>query len=650
MLREIIELGIRAGLFNKDPEFDEGLDIFAKTGSLGLYNTLKRRCYATNFYTGRYRSQLFDLPYNTKDVSGEIPLGKIVDSNWDYSLKISELVRHIFLSGQPGTGKTVAIHSIVVPTIRAGPKVFAVDPKRDFERLLSEGVLVIKAEDFRINPLRPPNGISPWVWLPRIAQCLAESLRLLEASEGFVGEVIRITYDKWFPRGIQPCFREFADEVFNLGKILRGKSQTYQQTVENRVRTVQNSLGQVFECRNGYIEELADRSFVLDISGLVDIAQNVLVETIINWFYEFHRANIPKGSGKTRIIVVDESQHVVFNKAKQNSAKGAASSIERIIAMSREFGLGFIASCQRPEASLDELLSDAAFRGTFNLGSFSEIKTIGSAMGLTEEQMRFVQGMGVGTMVAKKNMGFTSPCLIKVTPVDIMIPSDALWEANEQEIKRLKDLSVPYKEEDLKGPRVVGHTLSERAKSLLLALGKTPTATITELYEMMEVNGTQGGKAKAELKNQSMATEHNLPGAGRTKFLHLKKDGIIAHENITGEAPDLLIRTEKASEPHDFATNKVCNFCKGIGASANIGVRLGKQEVDVLAKKNGVSTAYEITFSLSNIQKKVKLLEKVDRLVMVYETEARGKEIQKRLTIPKEVEHRISFLPLRNFL
>ena len=72
-------------------------------------------------------------------------------------------------------------------------------------------------------------------------------------------------------------------------------------------------------------------------------------------------------------IIIDEAQHVLLSDAKQNSAKGSASLVEQMIAMSRGHGISIYGVAQRCGAILDELKSDAFFRMSFSLGSGDEI-------------------------------------------------------------------------------------------------------------------------------------------------------------------------------------------------------------------------------------------------------------------------------------
>ena len=290
---ELVVLGKKANLFRQHKVFNAGLRAFAQTGDQGLYDFLVRLCYETGFFKGRLKSRAFNLPYSQEDIAGNIQLGRVIDTPFTYCHNISDLPKHGLIVGQPGVGKTEALKTLALPVIKAGHQVCIFDPKGcgDFNAFIRYGVLYIPVRELRFNILDPPKNVPINVWDLRIAEALSEAFRILEASFGHLASLIRKTNEKWLPKGITPCFKELYDEVFTSSGS-RGKTGDYDAVIRNRMQTTYITLPDVLCCRKGFVNELVEHeSFIIDLSGISGIAQNVIAECLMVYIYEYYRCN-----------------------------------------------------------------------------------------------------------------------------------------------------------------------------------------------------------------------------------------------------------------------------------------------------------------------------------------------------------------------
>jgi len=348
----LAETALRAGLFH-EPNIKRAIRAFAVSGDPSLFEAVMKHCYATGFFRGKLKSKAFETPLSQEQIGGEIPIGKIIDTDFIYRVGIEDLTRHVFCAGAPGQGKTEFLNNLLLPVVRAGIKVVLVDPKGgDFNGFIAEGVLYIKWDDLRFNILRPPENVELRRWIPRLAEALSEPLGLLIASLGTLEDYLEKTYNRWLGK-VFPCFKELADEVRADPRTF-GKAATYKDTVQNRMDTVNHTLSEVLWCRRGFMDELMHQSFILDISNLIGIAQNILVECLVAYIYMWHTANVPREREQrlVRVVCIDEAQHNVLAANKARTARTSAPGMAQAIALGRERGLGFVASAQSPSKVL----------------------------------------------------------------------------------------------------------------------------------------------------------------------------------------------------------------------------------------------------------------------------------------------------------
>ena len=651
-LRTLISAGTQADLYN-DPRFRSALKGYAQTGDDMLYEYLLRWCHSIGFAKGQLYSDRFELPFYQGEIPGEIPIGRIVDTDLIYKIGVDDLTRHAFIAGAPGTGKTVFLCNLLLPIVKSRIKTIFIDPKGgDFNVFIPHGVIYLKWHDLCFNVLRPPKNFPQELWNPRLSEALSEALGLLIASFGTLEGYIRQTQQRYQGK-IEPCFKELADEVHRDSKG-NNKREMYRQTVESRMDTVNSTLSKVFWYRRGFMDELMEQSFILDISELTGVAQQILVEVLLAYVYAWHMANVPKIRDQklVRVVCIDEAQHTVMNIGKSRGARPASTGIEQAIALSREKGLGFIASAQSPSKVLPEILNDAHLRATFNLGSSTEIRIMGYALGLNKQQAEMVQHLKVGMAVMQRSSGYTYPSLLQCFQANLREPTDEDWRRNEERVKNLQKLAEPCNSDDEQLPMTIGMKLSEKAQKFLIALGENPITRITDLTALAGLASGSGNTVKTQLIKDGYIQERALPGSGSgaSKIAWLTPAGIQAYKNITNKNPKQMIKTKWAREPHDWWCNKVAAYYHHRGHRFQIGKSCGQQEADVWVEVNGETVVYEVTLTLKNVPQKLDLLHYADRLVYLCENKQKCKEVGSLAEVPNELEHRVNFMILKAFL
>jgi len=619
-----------------------------------LFEYLLRWCYTKGFVKGRLLSEGFHLPFLQDEIPGEISIGRIIDTDFVYKVGVEDMTKSVFIAGVPGSGKTQTALNILAQLVQKGIKVIVIDPKGagDFDSLIPYGVISLKWHNLLFNILNPPENYQLNSWLQKIAEALSESLGLLVASMGELVNYMMKTFQHY--EGKQyPCFMELASEIlFDKGKTY--KQETYRSTIANRMATVTHALARVFHCRRGFMDEIMKHSVIIDISDLIGVAQQTLVECILAYVFCWHSANVPKVREQklVRFMAFEEAQHTILNIAKSRGARPASTGIEQAIALSRERGLGFASISQSPSKMLPEAINDAHLRISFNLGAGQEIRILGHATGLNKEQAEMIQHLGVGMAIMQRNSGFTLPSIVQCFQAGLPDPTEEDYRRNQEQVNRLRILGEPCMPEEGNLSGMVEQRLPENAKKLLLTIGEKPADVTMGFYKRSGLAGETGNKAKAQLLKEGLIEEYDVPGAGsgKTKSASLTPEGIRTYERITRKKPNQLYRTQWAGLPHDFWVNKVAAYFHHRGHQYRIAEKLGNQEADIIIVADGEKSAYEVTLTLTNAHKKIDMLKHVDRVVFLYTNENQHREIKKLAMVPKDLQDRVAFMPLKSFL
>jgi len=102
---------------------------------------------------------------------------------YPFYLTSSRLKEHILIAGRSGSGKTNLTFVLMDGIISSGIKVLALDWKRGYRDLMSRHrnlrVYTIGRDiaPFRFNPLIPPAGCEPHLWIKRIVDVMASAYR-----------------------------------------------------------------------------------------------------------------------------------------------------------------------------------------------------------------------------------------------------------------------------------------------------------------------------------------------------------------------------------------------------------------------------------------------------------------------------------------
>lgn len=378
-----------------------------------------------------YEPDRSPFPPPSKDFakSGEIHLGKISYGNkalYPFFLKSDRLKEHILIAGRSGSGKTNLTFVLMKGIMARGIKVLALDWKRGYRDLLTcqddLRVYTIGRDisPFRFNPLIPPPGCEPNVWIKMIVDVIASAYL---GGEGVISLLVA---------GLDHLFREASvfdklnttwptiqDLLIWLKTTkLKGRAAMWQASAERILLAMTyGDFGAVVNTRdNSHVRNLLDHNAVLEMDGLSSNSdRKMFSEALTLYLYRYRLAQGPQ-SRLTNLIVLEEAHNLLLQK----TTEAKESMLENSIRMVRQYGIGYVFVDQSASS-----LSKVAFANSYATIALSQklrsdVQAISGSMNLTDEQKQALNTLPVGTAIVRLADEHPEPFLVKVPlfPVD----------------------------------------------------------------------------------------------------------------------------------------------------------------------------------------------------------------------------------------
>ena len=355
--------------------------------------------------------------------SGDIKLGSISYAErlmYPFFLKSQRLKEHILIAGRSGSGKTNLTFVLMDGIIQKGIKVLALDWKRGYRDLMSlyPDLRVYSIgrniSTFRFNPLIPPKGCEPHLWIKLIVDVIASAYL---GGEGVISLLVA---------GLDHLYRE-AD-VFDRQQTrwptvqellawlrttkLRGRAALWQASAERILLAMTyGEFGAVLNTQdNNHVADLLKHNVVLEMDGLSSSSDRVMFsEALTLYLYRYRLAQGPQ-ERLTNVIILEEAHNLLLKK----STESKESILETSIRMVRQYGLGYVFVDQSAS-----LLSKVAFANSYATIALSQklrsdVQSISGAMNLTDEQKQSLNTLPVGSAVVRLADEHPEPFLIKI--------------------------------------------------------------------------------------------------------------------------------------------------------------------------------------------------------------------------------------------
>jgi len=568
------------------------------------------------------------------EVDGDIEIGTIFQGDipvGNFKINKRFMVRHCALYAQTGHAKSTVLYCIQDQLIREGIGFLFFDMKKDGRALLRKfkELVVLPWYSFPWNPLRPPPGMPIKAWWANFSQICGYSFGWFVASSNYLHEHLDILHDRYEETGRLPTLHHLHASIAQTTESTRRKSE-YHDSVENRISTLISIFGDNLNVSEGIpLEKLCDLPCAIELHGLRPAEANWLVELILSWIYFYRLYQDQRGEELRHVIFVDEC-HRIFDKSKEfreTAIEMGTPIISIFPSQFRDFGTSLILASQQPSQVMNTVHSNTLIKIVGNLSSGLDIQAVAEAMGLDEELKDCIHKLKRARWIVRMSDGYTEPFLIETPDYSVernVTDEEVLERLNSTFGKYLPKIPKQPAEEEPK-PKIILPQLSDDAWSLLIDVNSHPFKGLTARYNDLNFSGRRASSAKDELIQKGLAMEIDviLGGYRPVKFLALTNLAINLLENV-GHDVRLWRHTGHMGFKHQLYTVLIAYTFRKAGYQTFIEKPMNNERrVDALAIVEGRTIAVEVEVGPSiDIQNKMKVLDKVDELIIVSDNRA----------------------------
>ena len=574
-------------------------------------------------------------------IDGEVRLGVVRKTNDPFGINLAELGEHTLITGRAGAGKTSLIYIMLFHLIKYGVPFWAFDFKQDYRHLARlPGVLVFDWKTFLFNPLRPPTGVDPKLWMQSFTNVFCQVYWLLSGSKGIILQHIDQLYQDYgvYDGGdVFPSMHDLYDSL-KRHKLDRkyGREAGFLESAQNRVNECLLSFGHILNWDKGFLpEELLSKNVVLELEGLLAENQAFLLTILLRYVFQYRITSQHRG-GLRHIMLFDEAK-TVYSKKREFSKELGISEIANFTSTIREFGEGLIVADQMPTELGDSIKANVYTVISMSQSGAPNISEMSRTLGLTKEQVEVSRSLqadkvhGIFEAIVKLNGRWMTPFVMQVFPVQIT------KDVSHKEIESIMAPALEQLRKQITQRTDYTYVLEARRKTQeekeRQAKAQKPEPSKTEKAEPFEDNllikiltnirehpfidqktriqmlglpssTSTTNKLFKELVNRELVTIQRIGlGRGRSSMVFYE----ITDKGKEFASMEKVIIPGKGSFKHKYWQHQIKKFYENLGYLPEIEKRYGNKNVDVGFEIDGKRMAIEVELSpdhlIENIQK-----------------------------------------------
>ena len=547
---------------------------------------------------------------------GEYPMGTIRYSDKDYypfGLREDEWIQHVAIFGRSGAGKTNTVFVLLNDLLVKKKPFLIFDWKRNYRDLLAisdEKILVYTVgrdtSPLVFNPLIPPAGTDPKVWLKKLIEIIAGAYYLGEGVMYLLQEALDAVYrgfgmyDK-----IPDRYPTFLDVLAWLEENpVKGRKALWMDSTMRGIKSICfGPMGDVVNTPSQpNLAALLNNDAILELDALTNNDKNLIIESMLLWIHHFRLVQPDRECFK-HAIFIEEAHHILLKKPGGAGGEAITDTILREI---RELGEAIILVDQHPSLISIPALGNSYTTVAMNLKHKSDVNAIAAAMLLGEEESDLFGRLPVGAAVIKLQGRW-------LQPFQVMIPYRAIQKGAVTDIwvrdvmshsNDLKDRSLPV---PIQKPEIRSAALSEREMTLLTDIVEHPYSGVVERYRRLNVSRRNGDSLKKVLLEQSFVEPVYI--ATRTGRMVLLEITPQAGRYLTGRGVDRNGERSNEGLEHRFWKHKLAQLFENEGYTVQIEEPVNGF-TDLIIGKDGQRVPIEVETGKSdwkhNVEKNLK--------------------------------------------
>jgi len=468
---------------------------------------------------------VLDAPPAALIGEGEVTIGNVSYPGltpYPFRVQCNDLLRHVFILGPTGTGKSTLLLNLLVQLLAASVAFMVFDFKRNYRSLLAashhEEVVVFtvgrETAPLQLNALAPPPGVSFEEWADALTDIISTSYLLLQGARNVLKEALLQAHAQHAERAtLSHAHALLASELATTktGSRRYGWLESSTRSLEELSK---GSFGRALNTGGVRIEELLTRPVVFELQGFGDDQKRFFCLFFLQAVLLLRKNASSPREQLQHVLVFDEG-HNVFPRERP----GEVSVPARLAREVREYGEAIIAATQQADVS-ESLIANSGFKFILRCDYPRDVTF---ASQLLQVKPEWLPKLPLGTGIARSPVRFYSPFLFTfgVQPIKNTTVPDAV--VKEQWARHLTPAPPSG------SPAVVA---TDRELDLLRDVAEHPISTITNRYERLAWNYKTGNAMKDAVIAKGLATfDPVVTPTGQVKIL-----------SLTDRARDLLER------------------------------------------------------------------------------------------------------------
>jgi hypothetical protein len=536
---------------------------------------------------------VLDAPPAAVIGDGEFTIGDVSYpgiSPYPFCVRRNELLRHIFILGPTGTGKSTLLLNILVQVQAAGVPFMVFDFKRNYRTLLAasahDSLIVFTVgratAPLQLNALQPPGGVEFEEWAAALADIISTSYLLMQGARNVLKEALlqaRTHNGEAATLAHAHALLQAELDATKAGSRRYGWLESSTRSLEELTK---GSFGRALNTSAQTISDLLTRPVVFELQGFGDDQKRFFCLYFLQAILML-RKNASSPRERLQHVLVFDEGHNVFPRERQ----GEVSVPARLAREVREYGEAIIAATQQADVS-ESLIANSGFKFILRCDYPRDVTFASQLLQIKPE---WLPKLPLGTGIARLPVRFYSPFLFTfgVQPIKNTTIPDAV--VHEQWARHFTPAPAT--------PTTHEATASNRELALLRDVVAQPISTITKRYERLGWNYRAGNAVKDSVIAAGLARfEPVATPTAQVKILSLTDQG----RDLLERAGVSVARSRHGGAEHEYWKTMVREQLERLGLAVQEEYPVGGgKTVDVYAAGNGRQVFVEIETGRSDI-------------------------------------------------
>jgi hypothetical protein len=527
---------------------------------------------------------VLDAPPPGLIAQGEFTIGNVTYPGlppYPFRVARDELLRHIYILGQTGTGKSTLLINLLLQLLTARVPFIAFDFKRNYRCLLDEQLLVLTVGQatapLRINVLTPPRGIAGEEWIQALTDIISTTYLLMQGAKNVLAGALHRARKR--PNS---TLRDALDEIrVDLARARPGTRRYgwLESTARSLEELTNGEFGNALNANDPMpLTELLHHAVVCELHTLGEEQKRFTCLYFLHAIFHIRKASDDKREQLHHALIFDEA-HNVFPR----EPPGELSIPARLAREIREYGEAIITASQQADIS-ESVLANTGIKIILRC---DYPKDVFFASNLLHIEPQWIPKLALGTGIARLPLRYLAPFqfTFNTTRQKNRVTTDKAVAARYTQYFRPRDTSLAV--------------VCERQHMLLNDINDHPTSTTTSRYQRLGWHPQTGNRIKDQLLRTKLVTvNHVNTGNARATILTLTKQAL-AHLATHGAN---IQRERHGGTTHEWWKHQLKTLLESAGFTVTIEAPLGGgRTADICATNNTLALYVEVETGKSDI-------------------------------------------------